>query len=586
MLAPTPSTVTLELTQNALVFSVPKSTRTLAQCYFALLPQSAPKSSSNDEWTKAIHTIVNHIHRTSDHVFRAVLEDWSSPPVLRTGSSNLRDYSEIVGDSIDDELKLPEWRGIHAGAERLEGLLELLQTHIATTSPGTYTLPLGTIIKALSRILAVFGPSHTLVQGSDSQSSINLEVSREEREGLWTTLPKIHSIALDTLSVICVRVGNSSLGFASSVLDLLTWVFRREQQYDMVRTSTYYLLNHILQVIGSSLPKAVMPSISLIIRAVCTDVLPDTLKGVQSSEVSSSSVQKAHTGGFLPPAANTINVNVSTHMLIVRKAAYELLPQLLSKLSKDNLSPSLRHLLDQTAILAQHKEAMLGSVLNPRIESKSGKSLGSIMPLVTRAFPDSYEVEALLRPRMPVLQSSKKGRNWTESESDAEDEDEDVPATEVMSLSQRLLPQPVSLDLAPAGAPTQPISTEASSTSLGLQSPKRGREVDAIEPQAAAFGSEEVQVTKRPKLTVDDVSDRQASPPKKALVPEIFQEEHKVSPMVALATRNTSIGVDPPHPLDDDDDSDGSFEIPPIIVDTDSDEMDERMDEEDRLDEE
>ncbi|RAL60139.1 hypothetical protein DID88_000764 [Monilinia fructigena] len=54
--------------------------------------------------------------------------------------------------------------------------------------------------------------------------------------------------------------------------------------------------------------------------------------------------------------------------------------------------------------LDANKEAMLASILNPFV-GKNGKALASVLPHITRTFPNDDVVEILLRPRMPTIPS-------------------------------------------------------------------------------------------------------------------------------------------------------------------------------------
>jgi pre-rRNA-processing protein RIX1 len=82
----------------------------------------------------------------------------------------------------------------------------------------------------------------------------------------------------------------------------------------------------------------------------------------------------------------------------------------------------LRSRLDRTAILTQHKQATLASVLNPPPSKRFGKPAASVLPLMARSFSASAEIEGMLRPRMPVI---RLGNSDTELSEDGMNEDED-----------------------------------------------------------------------------------------------------------------------------------------------------------------
>jgi pre-rRNA-processing protein RIX1 len=91
----------------------------------------------------------------------------------------------------------------------------------------------------------------------------------------------------------------------------------------------------------------------------------------------------------------------------LRQAAHSLLPLILLNIPSQHLRFSLRSQVDRTAILTQHKEAMIASVLFPPGTAEAGKLRSSILPHLARSCPGDFEVEGLIRPRMPVIPTGK-----------------------------------------------------------------------------------------------------------------------------------------------------------------------------------
>ncbi len=56
--------------------SVPSALRNSSRRLVALLPFTAPKNSSADEWAKALDALIADAHKTADQIFRAVQESW------------------------------------------------------------------------------------------------------------------------------------------------------------------------------------------------------------------------------------------------------------------------------------------------------------------------------------------------------------------------------------------------------------------------------------------------------------------------------------------------------------------------------
>ena len=434
LLAPTPSSLPTKESLNKAFESPSRESVALAQRLLALLPYSAPKNTSGEEWTKSLNTVLAQAHRTANHVFRAVVEDW----IPRGGSSSdpvdSRTFGQVVGDVPDDQLSLPGWRGIDGGVERLVGLVELLQAHMASTTASAVSIPLGLIGSLLERLLSVIGPSISNANdGYDAQPRTNPEIGRDERDRLWSGLPLIHGAAIDLLSLLILRLHGQSVAFAQGSLDLILWVLRSNVHEAKIRKSTYRAVSQILVLIGPSMSQSTVSSLSLLIQACCEDILPPNEplnRTLNSSNRSGSKVQHNdksadNVDSFLKPGSSIAR---NTAPKDVHDAASALLPLLLSKLPKQYLSRPLRGQLDRTAIIIGHKDAMVASVLNPldhrNTDSKRGSR--SILPHLARAYSDASEVEAILRPRLPVL---KPRCNHT---GEPESEDEHAPIRSVL----------------------------------------------------------------------------------------------------------------------------------------------------------
>lgn len=75
---------------------------------------------------------------------------------------------------------------------------------------------------------------------------------------------------------------------------------------------------------------------------------------------------------------------------------------------------------------------MMASVLNPPRGKSTSRTLSSIMPHLARAYPAHSEVEALIRPRMPLVAATMNGD--TASDEQIEDK-ESVDMNEVASVA-------------------------------------------------------------------------------------------------------------------------------------------------------
>ncbi|KAK6404394.1 hypothetical protein LTR95_018866, partial [Oleoguttula sp. CCFEE 5521] len=77
--------------------------------------------------------------------------------------------------------------------------------------------------------------------------------------------------------------------------------------------------------------------------------------------------------------------------------------------------------LDRTAILTKNKDALVASVLNPQVNAAATGLQSSLLPFLAKLFPGCTDVEAILRPRMPILLNGR--RSSEEDEDDNEEED-------------------------------------------------------------------------------------------------------------------------------------------------------------------
>ena len=395
-----------------------------------LLNVCAPKSTSSESWARSLHAVMEATHATADAVFRAVSEDWESSSTRPRAIRDHESYAAMVSDQTAGSLDLPSWRGIHAGIERLNGLLQTLQAFLATPTSMAVALPVGALLDLLNRVLSMLPPS----RGRNTRT--NPEISREEREGLWVGLPLIHASAMELLSLQMSRFGHAFAPASYLVFEEVLWVLENEHASSDVRRTTYELTSQILMLFGPSLPKTLSKPLSICIKLCCEDLLPSSEQTISRDAAPVATSKKPSQNGsatinadsYLKSLSN--DPSTSKSPTDVQAAAAILLPVLLTHLPPDFLSFSLRTRIDRTAILTQNKQAMLAGVSNPAMKRKGGKEPSSIMPVLARSFPECIEVEALIRPRMPVLQPRRSQEGETESsEEENEDMEFEVPET-------------------------------------------------------------------------------------------------------------------------------------------------------------
>ena len=444
LIAATPSNVPRRTHDDEVHDQLATTSEQLAQSsrrLLVLLNVCAPKNAAGEEWTKSLQQVIEAAHCTADQVFRAVPEDWGPSITRSRTATDPASYAATVSNDGTDPLDLPSWRGIHAGVERLDGLLQTLHAFIATPTLMVVSFPLGALLDVVNRILSMLPPSN----GRNPRT--NPEISREEREGLWVGLPLLHVSTMTLASLLISRLGHALAPASDLILEQVLWVLQNEHANSDIRRTTYELTSQILALFGHSLPTTLSKPLSTCIKLCCEDLLPPPEpKPIKEPAPTSTSKKPSHNGSSLINADSYLKTqfnhpSISKPSTDLQIAAAALLPLFLSHLPPDFLSFSLRTQIDRTAILTQNKQAMVASVLNPPVKRKGRKDASSIMPVLARSFPECVEVEALIRPRMPVRQPRRGEEGESQSEGD-EDEDMqvEVPDTYATNKNEAALP--------------------------------------------------------------------------------------------------------------------------------------------------
>lgn len=449
---------------------VPELLKESARSLAVLVHQTAPKNTSGEEWGKSVRELVKEIHGTTDQVFRAVVEDWESTVGYISQPIDVNKELEGGGKSKDD---YPGWSGIDAGLDRLTGLLGYLEEHFKHHTATAVTVPLGIIDDLLTRLMSIAPPVSK--SGSDHGSMrLHPGISREEREGLWAGLPQVHIGAMDIYAVLIDRLQQGFTSLAQGCIEHITWTFRTDKQDESCRTKAYDLIAKVLPLCGSSLPKTCVDRLTSVLVGVCKELRPEEAKPVSMTQKDSHG--KATSNGvtnadnFLKSAPILSSGSSSDSAVI--SAAKRLLPLFFSHLPQQHVEAYVRAELDRTAILSHHKQAMLASVLNPFL-GKNGKSLPSILPHLSRGFPRDAAVEALLRPRQPVIRQSRPVMSAPLEEKIAEDED---------LIMSDLVPAAVAADSSKAHTITTIAASTLTST---VETQTTSRNVEIIEATVA-----------------------------------------------------------------------------------------------------
>lgn len=527
------------------------------------LHKCAPKDQMASGWKDDCKSTVLAIHQTTDHVFRAVVEQWESVDGSLTHARP--DYSQEVGNKGPDRLGLPGWQGLHSGVDRLLALLKILSGFLSTPSAAAVALPVGSILDVTSRLTSVTVPPN----GESSQSGIqfNQAISRDEREGLWMELPRIHVACMTLLSSLVGVLEASATSVTQTVLEQAVWVFKVGKFNTDLRSAIYGLLRSLVPVNGPAMTKQGVSSLTNVLRSCCHDLLPPVENSSLAGNSGSGPKSKgkggngtANADAFLnPELQNSRQKEVASDL---QRNASGLLQAVLVSIPAELLPPSVRAEMDRTIILTSDKDPMLASVLNP-VPAIKGRGAGSsIIPFLVRPYGDQMEVEALVRPRMPVLMTAPELDAYVDEAGEEEIEDEDM-ADEAYNSAPKtaeFLKQPVSM---PLHVPQKDLPNVVESTPT-FQKRTYTEETTTQEPAAK---KQDVQTKKaRFEELVPTASSAQSSAQPAPVLTQ--SEAPKVSaPITTISTTETVQATDDVEDSDD--------ELPTLNVDSDTDEEDD-----------
>jgi pre-rRNA-processing protein RIX1 len=527
------------------------------------LHKCAPKDQAGSGWKDDCKSTILSIHRTTDHVFRAVVEQWESVDASLVHTRP--NYSQEMGDGGPDGLGLPGWSGLHSGVDRLVALLQILSDFISMPSAAAVALPIGSILDLTSRLTAVTVPPNG---AASSQSGIqfNQEISRDEREVLWMELPRIHIACMSLLSNVVGILATSATSVTQTILEQAVWTFKGEKFNRDLRSAVYALLRSLVPVNGPAMTKQSVVSLTNVLRSCCNDILPPTEDSTTGSSGSDSKAKSkggqgtANADAFLnPDLQKSRQTQADSPSLDVQQNASALLQAVFVSIPAELVPPSIRAEMDRSIILTSDKDAMLASVLNP-VPAVKGRGAGSsIIPFLTRPYADQMEVEALVRPRMPVLMTAPELDAYVDEDEEAEDEDMADEGYNAAPKTTEFLKQPVS---APLPVP-KPDDSKTATPTPSFHKRTFTEETTAEEPTPQ---KQEVQIK---KARFDEIIASTSSQPFSQPAPTITKAE---APKVSTQVSTTSMTLTPQAPEEADDSDD---ELPTLNIDSDTDEEDD-----------
>ncbi|KND87963.1 Pre-rRNA-processing protein rix1 [Tolypocladium ophioglossoides CBS 100239] len=469
---------------------IPRSLQRASGQLVASLHHVAAKSGGSDEWAKMVDGVLRELHATSDQVLRAVDESWEATGGYGRTRAHLNGEPSGGGASAD---QFPPWAGLSAGAERLVGLFHHLSDCLRCPTKGAVTIPVGYVMDAISRVclIARLSPkSQTWDQALDT----NPAIGREEKEELWSVMPDIHVAAMELILMMLRRLDKGMLPLVPEALDHLIRVFKSGMNMPVVRKTGYRVLNGLVSLAGPTMSKTTVAMLEPLVAACCRDLQQDAgfVKPTSKPAASSKDSKKngvANADLFLQPQASAAEEVFSLdpdH----KAAADNLLPMLLASLPQQHLRPTLRGLLDKTAILTRNRNAMLSSVLNP-YKDQRGRMYPNILPHLSRQYPQNQGLE-VLRSNLRVGSVPGGGEMLAsvhelpgEEEEDIDDEmadaEETAPEADKDVRTSGTLPAAPQVEIN-LPVQTNPFETRATGATRADSPPKRKHEGSDSKP--------------------------------------------------------------------------------------------------------
>ncbi|KIW20514.1 hypothetical protein PV08_01089 [Exophiala spinifera] len=566
--------------------------RDLAIQLLCWLLWSVPKNAIVPESISMFRNLINAAHATVDKAFRAVVEEYESNDATTTRVRGRQNFAKDPKQTESDSAGLPPWTGIQEGSHRLRVILEWLTCLLSVSSAEPLSLPIGALSDLTTRLMAITVPSGKA--GAINDMKYHEEASKDEKEELWVNLPEVHKGCLRLLAELCSSLGQALFPLQQTIVGQILDLFASMSWHESVRSEIYSVIGMIMKKLDiSALESHRAAFLSLLER--CCDDLKTGYVQTTGSNTTPAKNDSIHLGSNVAPNEKS-QVGSSCKQPDVVEAAWMLLSQSLKYYPATSLSRHIRTEMDRTAVLLDHKDAMLASILNP-VLAKDGKVAGaSLLPFLVRSMDDNMVLDALLRPRMPVLTDGgvQVGTNSTvqvgdaeENESDglaetdvlahleqsvAEQQNEDARALEArvdeVHITSRLednkdvRAQKRSID----ALETEFVSDGAHSTGyLGLREPKKSRS-EALSEEVFTPTTEDTHTGRPSEVDADTehLGRLNTQPP-------LWQAQGPESPSYPVSDTTA-----PKQPPQDDSDSDDS-EIPTIDPELDTDEDEEML---------
>lgn len=379
----------------------------------------AAKSSGASEWAQTCLQAIEAAHDTIDLAFRAIVEDWT-PVTTRTSKATRKQrLASVPATTTADLLGFDKWQGVTEGCRRITAHVGVLTTLLTSRHSNEVTMPFASVLDLTSRLAAVTPPT------SKFSLRTNNEITRDEREELWLYLSQIHEKVLELFTATVHVMGQAMTPMIQSILQQAWDVLHAHTNVPTIRARFYKFMAIAMRHNLIQFEKADSANLKRLISSCCTDIRelgnvtgqPQTmLNGNAPEQNGNAQITIKLDRDYKTSLTDTMGFTYDQY-----SSAWNLVPVMLEHIPFHVLSggSTLRAQLDGQAIISQHHEALLASVLYPlrplaaSKTEKAGVPNSSLLPFLAQAGTPSGNptaipalgAEALLRPRVSVIQA-------------------------------------------------------------------------------------------------------------------------------------------------------------------------------------
>jgi pre-rRNA-processing protein RIX1 len=526
--------------------AVPKEVQKSALRLLSALHLCSPKTSALAEWDKSISDVIVAVHQSANMLFRAVIEDWEPANAAVSQLSSKQNYNREPELPIIDAAGLSPWQGLQAGCHRVVALLKWVG-HVLGTTSQTSSIPLGALVHLITRLFYVYAPT----TGQDIKT--NPEVSRDEREELYSYLPTVHYVGLQVATALINSLQGSIAPVAASLASLMTHLHSVAGWQQTVRASLYDTMKCLLNASPHGFTSWHLSGLFAMVRAACHDLTAN-----------SSHLDDMHANGRkLDRALNDMSSKASPAIASSRlasvpnQAAMGLVQSFLNRMPSRLHPHSLRTEIDRVLILTGDDMALASSVLNPPSSIIGGRVQPSLLPFLMRSeLRVSSVTDLILRPRLTMVAIAHEPRNGHDPVEQIEEAEDELAANEQIDYQE----------MAVSETPALPVISNEFPSPL-TESNKRALNADVI--MTAPPNPEEEQKAKRIRIHSSDfegadAAHQQSDASKGHLLKLGLPEAHnqQISSFAAAeavtihGTTDAAEGILPPIGGPDEDDSD------------------------------